>query len=468
VVPFIFAGVIAAVRSRRMALVLVVAVLALLIGAKTELLTVLADLVPGWSLISNALRLSFVLTLPLALLAGSGIDLIAASWRHLWARIFAGAGLALSVILWLRPIHSRLGWHHAVAPLVVGAVALVLFLVVRRRTAWAVATVLGLALVAPLTASALTERALGWSPSANNPIVGYQPWLNAVARDNDPNGRWMSWCEPLGSGFDATTHRADTFLEAPGRWLDAYDSFLPTRFYDYWLTLTGNPQIVDPVGGQWYQDQPGNPPPNATLTDTAGVSRILAGNTCGQPAASLGWRRVEVVGPQTVWANDGAYPGAWVTNRWTDVPGGADLQALHQLAAEPPAFAGHTDQIEGATGVPSGSAPVKAQLERPSAEHLVAHLARPATGHSYLLVSEGTNYGWKATVDGHSRAILAADGDFQAIELKPGDQVVDIRFDPFSKRVLTPLSYILSGVLAALALAFAWRRRRTSDPGGTE
>jgi hypothetical protein len=454
-VPFIFAGIYAAVRSRELALVLLVALLALLVGMKTELLTLLADFVPGWRLISNAQRLSFVLTLPLALLAGAGIDLVSSNWRRLSARAFAAAG-------WVRAIETRVGWHGTWLPLVLAAASLALFLTLRRRTTWAVAGALGLALVTPLTASALAERSLGWSPRADSPPAGYAPWLSAVANHDDPGGRWMSWCEPLGFAFGSDTHRPVSFLEVPGRWLDTYDSFVPVRYFRYWRALTGSQKFVDPVGGQWYQDEPGNPPPNATLTDAAGVRRILAGNGCGAPAQALGWRRLDTVGNQTVWANDGAYPEAWVSHRWQSVADGDSQLAISHLASQPAAFAGHVDQIEGATAGGTGRGPEAVRLDRPTAEHLVARLQRPVASVAYLLVSEGYNGGWRASVAGSGRKLLAGDGAFQAVELKSGDKVVDIRFEPTSKTILTPLSYVLSCALVATVLGGIWYRWKRS------
>jgi hypothetical protein len=351
---------------------------------------------------------------------------------------------------------------------------LVLFLTSRRyRPTWSVAIVLGLALIAPLTATALAERSLGWEPALDAPLPGYRPWLAAVGRNNDPAGRWMSWCEPVAAPFATDTHRAVSFLEAPGRWLDTYDSFVPARYFDYWRALTGSTQFVNPVGGQWYQDQPGDPPPNATLTDAAGVRRILAGNTCGRPPASLGWHRIDSAGSQTVWANDGAYPEAWVSHHWQQVPAGQDQLAVSGLASEPPAFAAHADQIEGAPIAGTGAAPERAQVERPSAEHLVARLQRPAGSRSYLLVAEGYDSSWHASVAGHGRKLLAANGDFQAVELKPGDEVVDIRYEPLSKTVLTPVSYGLSFALIGGVLVSLWRprwlfARGRRKPSGTE
>ena len=364
---------------------------------------------------------------------------------------------------WLHEIHIRLGWDKTHVPVLIAVASLALFVVLRFRTTWAVATILGLALVAPLTATALTERSLGWLPQDDSAPVGYAPWLAAVANDNDNAGRWMSWCQPLGFAFAGDTHRPVSFLQVPGRWLDAYDSFLPTRYFNYWRTLTGSQQFVNPVGGQWYSDEPGNPPPNATLTNAAGVRRVLSSNGCGEPPAALGWRRIEDVGTQTVWANDGAFPEAFVSHRWKQLPKGDGLQAVTQLAAEPSAFSTHADQIEGATAAGTGTAPERARLERPSGEHLVARLARPATGTSYLIVAEGYNAGWRASVDGHSRTLLAANGDFQAVQLEPGDQVVTLRFAPFSKSVLTPLSYVLSILMIAGCLMLLWWRRERAD-----
>ena len=96
----ILAGLLVSLRRRRLAILPILVVLALLIGFKTPLLDVLQHTVPGWNAVSNVQRLSFVTVLPLALMAGLGLDWLRDSRRNKQTLAILGALVGTSVTFW--------------------------------------------------------------------------------------------------------------------------------------------------------------------------------------------------------------------------------------------------------------------------------------------------------------------------------------------------------------------------------
>jgi uncharacterized membrane protein YfhO len=84
-----------------------------------------------------------------------------------------------------------------------------------------------------------------------------------------------------------------------------------------------------------------------------------------------------------------------------------------------------------------------------------------------LLVLSDANYpGWLAYVDGSPAPILTANGMFRAVELQPGDHVVEFLYDPTVFRLgagITALTLALGGFALAASLR---SRRRTAAAGG--
>ena len=95
------AGLLVSLRRRRLAILPLLIVLALLIGFKTPLLEVLQHTVPGWSAVSNVQRLSFVTVLPLALMAGLGLDWLNDHRRNRQTIAIFAALVSASLMLWV-------------------------------------------------------------------------------------------------------------------------------------------------------------------------------------------------------------------------------------------------------------------------------------------------------------------------------------------------------------------------------
>ena len=129
----IVAGLLVSIRQRRLMILPILVILALLIGFKTPLLTVLQQTVPGWSAVSNVQRLSFVAVLPLALMAGLGLDWLSDLRRNKQTIAIFAVIIGASLMLWgLRMV--GLGWLAPVPVLWLGivATALLAFLLHRR------------------------------------------------------------------------------------------------------------------------------------------------------------------------------------------------------------------------------------------------------------------------------------------------------------------------------------------------
>ena len=94
------AGLLVSLRRRRLAILPLLIVLAWLIGFKTPLLDLLQQMVPGWSAVSNVRRLSFVTVLPLALMAGLGLDWLGNSRRKGQTTAIVGALVGTSLVFW--------------------------------------------------------------------------------------------------------------------------------------------------------------------------------------------------------------------------------------------------------------------------------------------------------------------------------------------------------------------------------
>ena len=128
----ILAGLLVSLRRRRLAILPILVVFALLIGFKTPLLDVLQHTVPGWNAVSNVQRLSFVTVLPLALMAGLGLDWLNDGRRNGQTMAIFAALAGSSLLLWGLQMIGR-PWLAPVPVLWLGivATALLAFLLYR-------------------------------------------------------------------------------------------------------------------------------------------------------------------------------------------------------------------------------------------------------------------------------------------------------------------------------------------------
>lgn len=469
VAPMLVAvGIVLSVRRRLLGFVPLYALVLLLIGTKTPLLDALVAAVPGWQYLSSAERYAtFLAPLPLALLAGVGAEGLVR-----WGRrgVVAAAAIVVgSVLYW----HVEMGadrWSVWVLGLgVLAALALGAGAAATWRGGRAAAAALApIALLPVAVAGSLEERALGWHPVPNAPDAIYRPWLGLVAAHDDPDGRWMSHCQPIYYSTDpreSFTYRPNTFLNAPGLWLDTYVSFPPPDYYAYWRRLTGSERYSERDFGAWFQHAPDDPPPNPSLINAAGITRVLGSSACETTTApwdELGsTQATPTTRTDTVYANPAAYPMAYVSHDWEVV--GSDEEAITRLAAPRNAsFATHRDYVSARASPASGGPPSPARLERLSATLQRISLP-PLQNPGLLVVLDRHDADWRAYVDERRATLVRVNGVFRGVFVTPGARDVVLRYEPWWPRWLFPLCWGLIGSALVAALVALGLERRASS-----
>ncbi len=476
VAPFLLAlGIVRSVSKRRLGFIPLYALLLLLLGLKTPLLRGLIAFVPGWQYLSDIERyVSFLAALPLALLVGVGADALLRAGR--WALGGAAALILVAVLTWEleMPNVGWTGWMVVVALLAAAGLAAA----AASATRWAAAAALApIAFLAVGVTGSLAERDLGWHPVKDAPDPIYRPWLRLVAAHDDPRGRWMSYCQPLLYSFEpgqSFTYRPNTFLNEPGNWLDMYVSFPRPDYFAYWRRLTGSNRYSGHEFGSWFQHTPTDPPPNLSLVNAAGVSRVLGSSACQTPTAAS-WRElastkaVPTDRVDVAYANTAAFPAAYVSHRWEEVRGREE--AIDALAAPANArFAAHSDYVAGVISSADAGDPVPARLERVTGTLLRVVLPEPRRS-GLLVVLDRYDSNWRAYVDGHRSRIARVNGVFRGVVLPDGARTVTLRYQPWWTRWLFPLCWsLIAAALAATVFALTvrvppervptWRPRR--------
>lgn len=113
------------------------------------------------------------------------------------------------------------------------------------------------------------------------------------------------------------------------------------------------------------------------------------------------------------------------------------------------------------TAVPTlsgGAATATAAVTLFEADRLVISAASEADG--VLVLSEVAHPGWQATIDGRPTPIFVANGLLRAIEMPPGDHIVELRFESPTLRFGIAVSAVAMAVMAVAVSASFVRRVR--------
>ncbi len=100
----------------------------------------------------------------------------------------------------------------------------------------------------------------------------------------------------------------------------------------------------------------------------------------------------------------------------------------------------------------------------------VVEVELDTAGDGHLVVADGLQSGWRATLDGGPTEVVAADHAFGAVAVPGGRHVVRLEYDPPGWRegkAVTVWSVVLLAVLAALSRRAARRARRRPDGAPT-
>lgn len=140
-------------------------------------------------------------------------------------------------------------------------------------------------------------------------------------------------------------------------------------------------------------------------------------------------------------------------------------EALERLTG-PPSDTGRRVVLEGrpqdtagqATG-PPGAQAVEWRIDSPDNVRISVTSERPG----WLVLRDGWDPGWKATVDGAGADVLRADYNFRAVAVPSGTSTVDFVYRPASVLVGVAVSAFSTALIAAV-LAYGSVRRRRASP----
>lgn len=203
---------------------------------------------------------------------------------------------------------------------------------------------------------------------------------------------------------------------------------------------------------------------------TNGTDRglVLRTTSSGDPVLQLtrpqddGFALVQGSEYGTVWQRLTALPRVrWASDVVLAKQGAASLRAAGSTPARPGQVVLEADPARAA-GAP---AEVEVRKDRGSAVEATVR----AQGSGYLVVADGLQSGWRATVDGRDAPLLDADHALVAVPVPKGRHTVRLSYQPAGRGEGVVVSLV---ALTALGLVAVWRRRPdpavADQPGAVE
>jgi len=426
--------------------------LVLALGEHSPIFLFLFRWVPTFSLFQAPARMMIWFVFALALLSGEG----AMGWRRAqghtatWARrLFASAiavllGCAVAaVILPVRstfiPSFSRLGLLSAVACLV-----WLFGLRAEHEPSPAQRVAFRRPVFGSLAALLLIGADLIWAdyglvPSTSSRLYS-APNPAAQTLAGELGGRrYYLFAEPLYQMMYEQFFRFDTF-QGTSDWIAVRERELPNLSLLDGIATANNfdPLVPARISELLAETEKLAWPAQGRLWAMMDVARVL------DPS---GWKEV-TPSPQQ----------AWGVCSVRSVP--REEQALQAVLA--PSFDPFREVIlegsEGAGVAPCHRSPAVTQLV--SLDDGSLRISVHSLDNGYLVLSDTYYPGWQATLDGVSVPILRADYAFRAVQIPPGDHLVEFFYHPLSFWGGAWLSALTLAALAMLVLARKIRSRR--------
>jgi hypothetical protein len=407
---------------------------------------ILAAFLPSLPIVPllDALHLPFRypvrLAIPVALLAipiaaARGWSRMGVAGRRSAVVPFAlGGGLAAAVLLAGAP-------PRAVAPGVIGAVVVGLLLLAPRRSPASRAAAL------LLVAEALSLALLVPSESMPDSFALAPPWLAERAAAVAPGTRFFA---------DPPSGRA---LLAPAGGFGRFSRSRALAFgYSNLLGVSRSAQGGGPMILRRYDRYLAAALRPGRIEPLLGALRVGAFLSLSPPPVSAPVEAISSHGSVTLWGWNGAFPRAWLVNRWQEA---GSLDAAAGAISSPTFDPSRSAVVESAgrlPPLPSGSTAGSATLLVEERERLEFQCRSGAT--SLLVVPDAWYPGWKARVDGKEAPIHPVDVLFRGIFVPAGDRRVELVYEPSSLR-RGLLAGAVGIVLFAVILLSGLRRRRS-------
>ena len=449
-------------RNRRLALLFGVLTLVGLLGALGTPVTRLILILPGISRTREVTRLKVLFDFGLAAMAALGLDGLLAGDRVARRIELAGAVLVAGLLVVMTV--TRWGSHdtaHYLTPrglreLAIVAVAIVAIALASRAPARVLA---GLAVVA------LSGLDLWWYGFGFHPFQPARPVypagvaeIQALAAPVGPSGPRPRYVQSEGLPIPINSSLVYGLYS-----LNGYDAFIPNDYVS----------LINLVDSQMYDYALDNNIPNLPalgsteppLLDLLGVDSIL---TPEQGPAPGELRYTSPVSPytgrNTVYAEPGAFPPAFLTPCWSVV---GDAGALATLQSATDAELAERALVSSDTGSGVGASPACPALPGPLAVTTTRYQAEevtlsvPASSPGGIVVLSDEFYpGWTATVDGRSAPILRVDEALRGIKVGPGPHTIVYRYQP--RWFPDGLAVTALAIAVALLIAVGPRPHRTS------
>jgi uncharacterized membrane protein YhaH (DUF805 family) len=250
-----------------------------------------------------------------------------------------------------------------------------------------------------------------------------------------------------------------------------YETVLPATVSKLWRVVAGEPEtsvLANGLPGTFVPAFPASSLRTDLLART-GVAALLGPPEMGRepgwdpPALVARGLRQAYSGPDgTVYEVSGRVPRATVVTdaRWV----GSSTEAFRRFVD--PAFDVRRQVVlQGEPSVPSGppsavppgSATVEWREDRP--DRLRLGVTAPAPG--WLVVLDGWDQGWRATVNGRSTGVRLADYNFRAVRVPAGSSTVRFSYHPKPVTVGAVLSAVaVTAIVAVIVVVSLGRRRR--------
>ncbi|HUG40813.1 MAG TPA: YfhO family protein [Longimicrobiales bacterium] len=397
-------------------------------------------------------RLRLVWSLSIAVLAGLGLDALAAGRAGARDRAWP-----LSLLLhvpgawaaWLLGGADAEALRRGLAGIIAGVIALGAWGLLRpARLRWALVAITGLELTAALHGVQPTLPAAAVFPTP--PLVAFLDSAGGGRVAPLPVGAMR----PLGGGL-TTAYEIDS--------VEGYNVLHSARLRSLYAAANGDIRWAGAAGRDWLTlDDPSSP-----LVDLLGVRWLLTA-AISDPAVVRGARipaqfprLAWTDGHAAAWENPDPMPRAFVVRHTS--PAGDDGPA--RLLSPDFDFRRRAlvDRPVALPPAPADAAPARVALRREASGRIAIDVAQEAPG--LLVVTESWDPGWRATVDGAAAEVVIADVAFLGVIVPAGRHEVRLRYAPASFRWGILVTLLTAGALIGGALLERARPRGRRPPG---
>lgn len=299
----------------------------------------------------------------------------------------------------------------------------------------------------------------GFNPAADPALLSFTPPVVEFLKKDGGLYRITSFDAPDEKVFIANAGEMYGLQDTRG-----YDSIIPRQYADFVSLVTpqANDLLYNRIGPIY---SPNYQALDSPLLDLLGVKYVLT----TQHIPNAKYRQV-YDGEIRVYENSQALPRAFVQRCARYVTG---EQMAEELRSFDPRRVVLLENVQAETGNTSENDCQIAPAEVVRYENNEVEVRAISDKGGWLLLADSYFPGWKAYVrpasaeqkDERETDVYRADGNFRAVRLSPGEQVVRFKYTPMSAKLGLYVSFLASVVLLLLVGQWTWWRvyRESAD-----